>query len=125
MIRVKSSAVTVPCDSWIGVIPMRLSNAFAAPSNNRITGPPTRMNSNVERASDLASCSGTAIARFFGASSPSTIRAKVDTRKPRMSDTPPRLLSGTPTSPSAGSNTAANTGSATKPVSSAAKVIPS
>jgi hypothetical protein len=83
------------------------------------------MKSNVVGASRRATGSGSAIARFFGASSPKTIWAKVARTNATVRAMPKRADSGTPAAPSAGSSRSAITGSATNPSTSDVTVMPS
>ena len=83
------------------------------------------MNSHIDEASDRATGSGLAIARFFGASSPKTICATVARISASVSEIPKVTDSGTPTAINAGSITEAIAGSAMKPTSSVVTVIPS
>lgn len=83
------------------------------------------MKSHVDGASARATASGLAMARFFGASSPSTICAIVTSTSASASETPKVTDAGSPTASMTGSITAASAGSAMNPSTSVDTVMPS
>lgn len=77
------------------------------------------------KTNDVAGRSGTAIARFFGAGSPSTVCTTVAPTKASTTDRPVTAASGRPTPDRAGSISADTDGSAMKPTTRPVTVMPS
>ncbi len=120
-----SSSVAPWCSSSTGSIPTLRSSLFAALSKTCTTGPTTFRYASVDGARAFASRSGTAMARFFGASSPSTICTTVASTKASTTETPPTAASGRPIPDRAGRSSADTDGSAMKPTTSPVTVMPS
>ncbi len=125
MMRESSSGVAPCSTSSTGSMPTRLSRPVAAESNSLTTGPTTARYASVDPARNLATGSGLAMPRFFGASSPKTICTTVATKTPAATETPVIMASGRPASVSHGRTMTAIAGSARKPTSSAVTVMPS
>ena len=81
-------------------MPTRRRIRFDAESNRCITGPAIVRYHSVDRASRSAIASAFAIARFFGASSPSTIWMIVANSNARTTAIDRLTVSGTPAAPS-------------------------
>ena len=106
MIRSSSCAVAPWGSSSTGSMPTRRRIRFEAESNTRISGPAMVRYSSVDRASRSAIASAFAMARFFGASSPSTIWMIVANSNARMTETDTLTACGTPAEPSRSSRPA-------------------
>ncbi|KUM95626.1 hypothetical protein AQI88_16285 [Streptomyces cellostaticus] len=120
-----SSSVAPWCSSSTGSMPTLRSSLFAAPSKTCTTGPTTFRYAGVEPAGALASRSGTAMARFFGAGSPSTICTTVAPTKASSTEMPLTAASGMPSPDRAGLSSAETDGSAKKPTTRPVTVMPS
>ena len=120
-----SAGLRADMSSSAGSTPISRKTAFAIPLSSRISGPANvvkpRWNPTTARPTRI----GSAIAQFFGTSSPNTIWAPVASTKATVNAVAVTAASGRPESPIGPRSSAPSEGSAMNPTTSEVMVIPS